>query len=134
MRIFYLLCLFLSATLMTGCIPIVTTAAGVGGSAAMTHTMNGTACRTFTAPATKVRAAIIHALSRMKIQVVSEDMQDKSSIRLFTAKTSDRDIEIQIEPVSSNTTRMSVSAKSSIFHYDSATAEEIIQQTKKILG
>lgn len=100
----------------------------------MTHTLSGTASRTFTAPAAKVRNATVNALGKMKIQVVTEVMQDKNNVRLFTAKTAERNIEIQIEPISVNTTRMSVSAKSSMFHYDSATAEEIIQQTKKILG
>lgn len=70
----------------------------------------------------------------MKIKVVSEDLQVKGSVILFTAKTSDRSIEIQIEPISPNATRMKVAAKSSIFSYDSATAEEIIMQTKKSLG
>lgn len=70
----------------------------------------------------------------MKIKVVSDDMQAKSNIRLLTAKTSERNIEIQIEPISVNTTRMKVTAKSSAFSYDSATAEDILIQTKKSLG
>lgn len=126
--------LLLDVVSVIGCVPIATTAAGVGGSAAITHRLNGTACRTFTATASKVRSATVSALGRMKIQVISEEVQDKSNIRVVTAKTTDRTIAIEIEPISNNTTRMSVSAKSSMFHYDSATAEEIIQQTKKILG
>src|SRR5450830_1307420 len=98
------------------------------------HTLNGTTYRTFTAPAIKVRLATIKALDRMKIKVISDDMQTKSNIRLLTAKTSERNIEIQIEPISVNTTRMKVTAKSSAFSYDSATAEEILIQTKKSLG
>ena len=70
----------------------------------------------------------------MKIDVVAEGMLDKSNIRFVTAKTADRNIQIQLEPISVNTTRMRVTAKSSMFSYDSATAEEIIQQTKKSLG
>lgn len=126
--------LLINMTSLVGCVPAITTAAGVGGSAAITHTLNGTTYRTFTAPATKVRLATINALDRMKIKVISDSMQDKSSIRLVTAKTSERNIEIQIEPISANTTRMKVTAKSSIFSYDSATAEEILMQTKKSLG
>lgn len=135
MRNFCLFCiLLLNVASVIGCVPIATTAAGVGGSAAITHRLNGTACRTFTATASKVRSATVSALGRMKIQVISEEVQDKSNIRVVTAKTTERAIAIEIEPISNNTTRMSVSAKSSLFHYDSATAEEIIQQTKKILG
>jgi len=134
MELFKITVLLLAAMTFSGCAPMVTTAAGVGGSAALTHTLNGTTYRTFTAPAAKVRVATVSALSRMKIKVVSEDMQNKGNVILFTAKTSERNIEIQIEPISANATRMKVAAKSSIFSYDSATAEEIIMQTKKSLG
>lgn len=126
--------LLLSATLLSGCLPAITTAAGIGGSAAMTHTTNGITYRTFTAPSSKVRVATLSALNRMQIKVVSENLQEKSNIRLVAAKTNERNIEIQIEPISTNTTRMRVTAKSSAFTYDSATAEEIIQQTKRSLG
>lgn len=134
MELFKITVLLLADMTFSGCAPMVTTAAGVGGSAALTHTLNGTTYRTFTAPAAKVRVATVSALSRMKIKVVSEDMQNKGNVILFTAKTSERNIEIQIEPISANATRMKVAAKSSIFSYDSATAEEIIMQTKKSLG
>ncbi|MFZ3088034.1 MAG: DUF3568 family protein [Methylotenera sp.] len=135
MRFFSAACLLLAnMTFTAGCIPAMTTAAGVGGSAALNHTLTGTTYRTFTAPAAKVRVATVNALSRMKITVVSEGMQDKSNVILFSAKTSERNIEIQLEPISANTTRMKVAAKKSMFLYDTATAEEIILQTKKYLG
>lgn len=135
MRFFSAACLLLAnMTFTAGCIPAMTTAAGVGGSAALNHTLTGTTYRTFTAPAAKVRVATVNALSRMKITVVSEGMQDKSNVILFSAKTSERNIEIQLEPISANTTRMKVAAKKSMFLYDTATAEEIIMQTKKYLG
>lgn len=124
----------LTGLALSGCAPMVTTAAGVGGSAALTHTLNGTTYRTFTAPVARVRVATVSALNRMKIKVISENIKDKSNVILVTAKTSERNIEIQIEPISTNTTRMRVAAKSSIFLYDNATAEEIIMQTKKSLG
>ncbi len=134
MRYNFAVGLVLIGTVSSGCVPVATTAAGVGGSAALSHTLNGTTHRTFTASASKVRVATINALGRMKIKVVSDAMQDKSNVILVTAKTSGRNIEIQIEPISTNTTRMKVAAKSSIFSYDNATAEEIIMQTKKSLG
>lgn len=126
--------LLVNAALLSGCLPAITTAAGIGGSAAMTHTTNGITYRTFTASSSKVRVATLSALNRMQIKVISENLQEKSNIRLVAAKTNERNIEIQIEPISTNTTRMRVTAKSSAFSYDSATAEEIIQQTKRSLG
>ena len=120
---------------LSGCVAAATSAAGMGGSAAITHTMNGITYRTFTAPPTKVRFATIRALERMQIKLVSDSMQDKTNIRLVTAKTSERKIEIQLEPISPNTTRMRVIAKKGTgLFYDASTAEEIIQQTKISLG
>jgi hypothetical protein len=135
MRNFYLAMLILSSTtILSGCVAAVTSAAGMGGSAAITHTMNGITYRTFTSPQAKVRVATIRALERMQIQLVSDSMQNKSNVRLVTAKTSERKIEIQLEPISPNTTRMRVIAKGSGIFYDASTAEEIIQQTKISLG
>ncbi len=126
--------ILLSLALFSGCAPVATTAAGVGGSAALNHSLSGTSYRTFTAPAPKVRAATVSALSRMKIKLISEEVQDKDNVIVFTAKTSGRNIAIELEPISANVTRMKVAAKRSFFSFDNATAEEIITQTKKSLG
>lgn len=135
MRHFLFVCfLLLNTTWLSACVPAITTAASLGGSAAMNHTSNGITYRTFTAKSTKVRAATLNALNRMQIKVVNDSLQEKTNIWLVSAKSSDRNIEIQIEPISVNATRIRVTAKSSIFSYDSATAEEIIQQTKRALG
>ncbi len=135
MRYFCLVLLILiNATSLSGCIAAATSAAGMGGSAAITHTMNGITYRTFTSPQAKVRVATIRALERMQIQLVSDSMQNKSNIRYVMAKTTERKIEIQLEPISPNATRMRVVAKGSGLFYDASTAEEIIQQTKISLG
>jgi hypothetical protein len=129
------LLILINAASLSGCVAAATSAAGMGGSAAITHTMNGITYRTFTAPQAKVRFATIRALDRMQIKLISDNMQDKSNIRLVTAKSSDRKIEIQLEPISPNTTRMRVIAKKGTgFFYDASTAEEIIQQTKLSLS
>lgn len=126
--------ILINTAFLTGCVAAATSAAGMGGSAAITHTMNGITYRTFTAPQAKVRVATIRALERMQIKLVSDSMQEKSNIRFVTAKTPERKIEIQLEPISPNTTRMRVVAKGSGIFYDASTAEEIIQQTKISLG
>jgi uncharacterized protein YceK len=129
------LIILIHAVALSGCAAAVTSAAGIGGSAAITHTMNGITYRTFTAPQAKVRVATIKALDRMQIKLTSDSLQKESNVRLVTAKTTERKIEIQLEPISPNTTRMRVIAKkgTGIF-YDASTAEEIIQQTKLSLG
>jgi Protein of unknown function (DUF3568) len=129
------LLILIHASSLSGCVAAATSAAGMGGSAAITHTMNGITYRTFTSPQAKVRVATIRALERMQIKLLSDSMQNKSNIRFVTAKTNERKIEIQLEPISPNTTRMRVIAKKgSSFFYDASTAEEIIQQTKISLG
>jgi hypothetical protein len=96
--------------------------------------MNGITYRTFTSPQAKVRLATLRALNRMQIKLVSDGLKDKTNIRLVTAKSNERKIEIQLEPISPNTTRMRVTAKGTGLFYDASTAEEIIQQTKLSLG
>ncbi len=115
---------------LTACAAAVTTAAGIGGSQALSHTVNGITYRTFTATAPAVKTAAINALGRMKIKVVSDGKPDKNNLCTIMAKANGRNIEVQIEPISDNTTRMRVVAKSGGIFYDSATADEIIQQTK----
>ena len=118
-----------------GCAPVAITAAGLGGSTAISHTLNGITYRTFTMPASRVKAATFTALSHMGIKVVSSGKLDKTNTDVLKARANDRDIEIQLEPISANTTRMRVTAKSDggIF-YDSATSTEIILQTERVLA
>lgn len=121
----------LLAGLMTGCMPLGVTALGVGGSTAVSHTLNGITYRTFTASSGKVKHAALTALSRMEIKLVSTTKQDKTEI--LNATASGRTIQIQLEPLTSNTTRMRVTATNGGFIYDSATATEIILQTERVM-
>ena len=115
---------------LAGCVPL-TIAAGVGASAGVTHTMGGITYRTFTVPMPRVTSATMAALHRMGVKVVSSSKEDQN--RVVKASATDRDIEIQLEPLTSNTTRMRVVARNGLL-FDSATATEIILQTEKILG
>jgi hypothetical protein len=115
---------------LSGCLPI----ASVGASAAISHASAGIIYRTFTAPPKQVRIAALQALTRMQIKLISDKMIEEGKIRQVTAESSKRSIEIQLEPISTNSTRMRVTAKNGLFLYDSATAEEVIAQTKISLG
>lgn len=116
-----------------GCVAAATTVAGIGGSAALNRSMAGVATRTFTAPVSKVKRATFTALHRMNIEVISKGQSEKD-IYLISAKTLKRNIEVEIEPISKSATRISVKAKMSAFSYDTATADEIVMQTKRVLG
>lgn len=122
----------LGLILMTGCIPVGVTALGVGGSTAVSHTLNGITYRTFTASSGKVKSATLVALNRMEIKLISTEKDN--NVEIMHAKAAGRAVEIQLDPISNNTTRMRVTAKSDGLFYDSATATEIIMQTERVIG
>lgn len=111
--------------------PVGVTALGVGGSTAVSHTLNGITYRTFTASSGKVKRAAMTALEKMDIKLVSTGKEEATEI--LNASASGRAIEIQLEPLSPNTTRMRVTARSNGLIYDSATATEIILQTERVM-
>ena len=126
------LALILLPLVLSGCEALALSAIGVGGATAVNHTLTGITYRTFTAPMSRVRTASVGALKRMGIRVASTERTDGNDVLKASAR--DRDIEIVLEPVSPNTTRMRVIAKNGGLLYDSATATEIILQTERILG
>jgi hypothetical protein len=116
---------------LAGCAPLGLTAFGVGASAGVAHGLGGVTYRTFTAPMPKVRSATMTALNKMGIKVNSTTKVEGTEV--IKAAAADREIEVELEPLSANTTRIRTVAKKGLF-YDSATATEIILQTEKVLG
>lgn len=116
-----------------GCAAVALTAAAVGGGVAANHQLGGIAYRTFTAPLPRVRAAVLTATKRMGIKVDGTEKIEYGE-RLL-AKAGDRNIEIELEALTLNTTRMRVVAKKDGgVIVDSSTAVEIITQTEKSIG
>lgn len=125
--------LVISVAGIAGCTtPLGMTALGVGGSTAVSHTMNGITYKTFTAPSAKVKRAALMALNRMEIKVTSASKE--SRFETLNAATDNRTIQVQLEAVTANTTRMRVTARNGGLFYDSATATEIIMQTERLMG
>lgn len=123
-----LLCLTLD-----GCAAVALTAVGVGMATGVSHTLGGIVYKTFAAPQPKVRKSTVAALGRMQIKIV-EARQDGSK-EVIKARASDRDIEVEIESLTPNTTRVAVTAvKDGGVIRDAATATEIILQTEKLVG
>lgn len=116
---------------MGGCETVALTALGVGASAGVNHTANGVSTRTFTAGAPQVRSASLAALNRMGISVVAIDQQ--GGIEVIRAKSADRQIEVELEPMNKATTQIRASAKHNFFVYDAATAKEIVEQTERAM-
>ncbi len=119
------------ALTLAGCEPLAITAAGIGASTGVSHALGGITYRTFSVPLPRVRSATMTALNRMQIKVGGSSKMDNGE--LIKAKASDRDIEIELEALSPNTTRMRTVAKKGLL-WDSATSTEIILQTEKVLG
>lgn len=127
------------SVLLNGCVaaaPVALTLFGVGAGVttgtAVSYTMDGIAYRTFTAPLPQVERATLTALSDMGIKVESTDKTEEG--KAIKAAGIDRKIEIELQAVSSKTTRIRTVAKDGIFFKDRATATEIILQTERVLG
>ncbi len=119
-----------------GCAAVGVTLFGVGaGTAAGTgvsHSLDGIAYKTFTVPLEGMHAATLMTLERMDIPV--NETQDTEDGRKILAKAADRDIEIELDKLTSRTTRMRVVAKRNVLIRDRATATEIILQTDETLS
>jgi uncharacterized protein DUF3568 len=106
--------------------------AGVTTGTAVSYTMDGIAYRTFTASLPQVERATLMALNDMGIKVQSTEKTDEG--KAIKASAIERQIEIELQAISSKTTRIRTVAKDGIFFKDRATATEIILQTERILG
>jgi hypothetical protein len=118
---------------LSGCAAVALTAVGVGMATGVSHTLGGIVYKTFAAPQPKERRSTIAALGRMQIKVV-ESRQDGNK-EIIKARAYDRDIEVEIESLTPNTTRVTVTAiKDGGLLRDAATATEIVLQTEKLVG
>lgn len=120
----------LGCVFLTGCEAVALTALGVGASTGVSHSLSGITYRTFAEPMPKVKSASLKALQRMQIKVAGGGKIDHGES--ITANAADREINIELEALSPNTTRMRVTASQGFFR-DSATATEIIMQTERYL-
>ena len=121
------------APLLAGCETLSLTVLGIGGSAAVNHKMSSTPSRTFTVPLLRVKSASISALKRMGIH--AEAVRQVENGEIITARLGKREIEVELEMLTAQATRMRVVARNGGFlSYDGATATEIIVQTEKGLG
>lgn len=116
---------------LSGCDPVSLTLFGVGSAAGVDYTMNGIAYRTFTAPLPSVRAAALAALGKMGFK--SSSREKTKGGELVKANAAEREIEVELEAISANTTRMRCTVRNGAL-MDRATATEIIIQTEKGLN
>lgn len=106
---------------------------GAGASAAFRYNMDGVAARTFTAPAADVRTASLGALERMGIATDTTTTSFEGGEVVIYARAQNREIEVEVEPITKQATRVRITARGGSLLYDNATAIELVQQTGKIL-
>ena len=107
---------------------LATAGAGAGISAGYEHTVNGIVYKTFAAPQAEVRVATLHALKLMAMPITVD--QTSETGWTLTATANKRTIDIELQALTGQTTRMRVVANDgAIFFKDAATATEIINQT-----
>jgi hypothetical protein len=115
-----------------GCDPVTLTAASLGAGVGVSHTLSGIIYRTFTAPIKTVENGSVAAMRDMGVKVVSRST-NKMGERVINATAKDREIEVLLEPLTPRTTRMRVIASNGLLK-DSATAQEIMLQTERVLS
>ena len=99
----------------------------------VSHQLGGMVYKTFTASHSQVKKATQGALGKMQVKVVKSERNGSSET--IAAKAGDREIDIVLETLTPNTTRMKVTARQSGgLLTDSATATEVILQTEKFVG
>ena len=117
---------------VAGCESLAISLAGAGAGMALRYGFDGVAYRTFTAPAPEVREASLAALARMGIALDTTGSFEGGEI--IFARSANRSIEIEVEPISAKATRMRVAAKNGSLFYDTATAAEIVAQTAEAIS
>src|SRR3954468_24337521 len=104
---------------------------GGGAGTILRYNLDGIAARTFTAPAPVVRTASLAAAERMGLSIEATDAIDTGEV--IRARAPNRDIEIELEPITQHATRVRVTARGGSLFYDNSTAVELVQQTEKLL-
>jgi hypothetical protein len=116
---------------LAGCDTLAIALLGGGVSTVLRYNLEGVAARTFTAPVGSVKSASLAALERMGLGLEGTEALEASEV--IHARSPNRSIEIELEPITEHLTRMRITARSTSLLYDTATAQELVQQTEKSL-
>ncbi len=134
-RLIGLLALLMAAVMASGCaaigLSLLSVGAGVGGGTGVSYTLDSIAYKTFTASDDTLRAVTLKTLKRMDMEVKENKPTDSG--REIVAAAGDRTVEIEIDRLTTKTSRMRVNVKRDWFLRDRATATEIIVQTERTL-
>jgi hypothetical protein len=110
---------------------ILSSGVGIAAGQGTQYTLDGIAYRTFTAPVEDVRRATQVTMRRMDVKLKTDEVTPEG--RNLVAEVGDRTLHIELEKLTSRTTRMRITAKHGWFWRDRATAGEFITQTERSL-
>jgi hypothetical protein len=98
----------------------------------MDHILTSTASKTFPVPLEEARAATMYSISQLELVVHTLDRTESGYTVVGLANN--RRVEIELEQVSTQATRMRVDVKRNFFQRDRATADSIVEQTEWMLS
>ena len=105
--------------------------AGVSSGTGVNYTLDSIAYKTFVSPEPELRAATLRTLRRMDMNITGNEATESG--RKITAVAGDRTVDIELDRITSKTSRMRVNVAKDWLFRDRATAGEIIVQTEKTL-
>lgn len=110
---------------------LLSSAASTAAGSGVAHTLHGIAYKTFTVPLEGLHKATLITLKRMKFAVTESGKREGGLRTVATAEG--LGIVIDLDELTSRTTRMRVTVKKNWLIHDPATAREIILQTDQSL-
>ena len=129
---FAVLCLLVGVLCFTsGCVHTVVVGVLAGCGELFKYNMDNIAHRTFTEPHYNTTLASTQAMKKMQLQIRQIDTYEKRTDIYATAP--ELKIEVGIESITANTTRVSVNTYKGVFIKDKATANEILSQIEMFL-
>jgi hypothetical protein len=123
----------------SGCAAIPLSALGAGAFSAGANaavragteiTSGGVLFKTFTLSQDQLRTAVGDTLAAMELAVI-RDVLDEKGDRYIVATGRDREVEIELQPVTRTVTRLRLVVTERMFRRDRATATEIMTQTER---
>lgn len=126
----FLFILLLLVFLMNGCaiaVPVVVSVAGTG----VVYTYSQSASRTYTEDFDTIKKASLAAMKKMNI-VVDRVLYYEREIEIH-ARTDLMEVILEIEPVTSKSTKVTAKVSKDLVRKDKATATEILDQLGEVL-
>src|SRR3990172_3524390 len=135
-QLFLVSVLFLALPALSSCAAVGVTLLGAGASLiadqGVGHIMSSRVVRTFPMPLEGFRVATIQTASKMNLAIDTVDRTETGYV--ITGRATNRRVEIELEWVSDQATRMQVDVKLSFFQRDRATATALVEHTESALS